>query len=126
MDTVYHSMWQCSRLTSYISACLELVQRNTQVDNISVNNYLFGFGGSGNIALNHVLLELKKHLFYNWIENSVIETFCEHFASILRSLIIKEKIIALYSNKYEKFNEKWKAFIDIYDYRGPDMPLIYS
>ena len=91
-----------------------------------MNNYLFGFGGSGNIALNHVLLELKKHLFYNWGENIGVDAFCEHFTSILRSLIIKEKIIALYSDKYEKFDEKWKVFRDIYDYRGPDMPLIYS
>ena len=95
VDTVYHSTWQCSRLTSYISAGLEFVQRNTHVDNITVNNYLFGYGGSENAALNHVLLELKKHLFYNWSENTNIDAFCEHFASILRSLIIKENIIAL-------------------------------
>ena len=63
---------------------------------------------------------------YNWSENTGIDAFCEHFASIQRSLIIKEKIIALYTDKYDKFDDKWKVFIDIYDYRGPDMPLIYS
>jgi hypothetical protein len=76
--------------------------------------------------LHYVLLELKKHLFYNWSENTGIDALCEHFEGILRSLIIKEKIIALYTDKYEKFIEKWKAFTDIYDYRGPDMPFIYS
>ena len=91
-----------------------------------MKNYLFGYGGLENAALNHVLLQLKKHLFYNGSDNTGIDAFCEHFASILRSLIIKEKTIALYTDKYDKFNDKWKVFTDIYDYRGPDMPLIYS
>ena len=48
-----------------------------------------------------------------------------HFKTI-KSLVIKEKTIAVYSDTYITFDEKWKLFTGIYDYRGPDNPLIYS
>ena len=93
---------------------------------ILLDKYLFGFGTSDFCALNHILLELKKHLFYNWSGDIGVEAFCEQFVKTLKSLIIKEKTIAVYSDTYTTFDEKWKLFTGIYDYRGPDNPLIYS
>ena len=121
-DTVFHNLYQCSRLTPYLSACLEYLRVECNVvDLITSENYLFGFTGSEREGLNHILLELKKHIFYEWNENVGIISFCEQFKSKLRALIINEKIIA-----HSNFNSKWKKFISIYDYRGPDMPQIYS
>ena len=124
-DTVLHSTWQCSRLYPYLTVCLELIKSQCNVD-ITLEKYLFGFGSSDFCALNHILLELKKHLFYNWSGDIGVEAFCEQFVKTLKSLIIKEKTIAVYSDMYTTFDEKWKLFTGIYDYRGPDNPLIYS
>ena len=55
-----------------------------------------------------------------------MEACCELFVKALKSLIIKEKIIAAYSDIYATLDEKWTFFTGIYDYRGPDNPLIYS
>ena len=126
-DTVLHSTWHCSRLSPYLTTCLEYLQAecNVVVD-ITLEKYLFGFGSSEHCALNHILLELKKHIFYNWSEDIGVEAFCEQFIKTIKSIIIKEKTIAVYSDTYSTFDEKWKLFTSIYDYRGPDNPLIYS
>ena len=117
-DTVLHSTWQCGRLSPFITACLEFLQSECNVvANITVEKYLFGFGSSEYCALNHILLELKKHVFYNWSEDIGVEAFCEQFVKTLKSIIIKEKTIAVYSDTYSSFDEKWKHFISIYDYR---------
>ena len=96
------------------------------MDIITAESYLFGFVGSKRDGLNHILLELKKYTFYNLRENMGVSAFCEHFQATLRSLMIKEKINALSYNKMGTFNEKWKNYTSIYDYRGPDMHSIYS
>ena len=96
------------------------------MDIITVESYLFGFVGSRRDGLNHILLELKKYIFYNLRENMVVSAFCEHFQTTLRALMIKEKTNALSSNKMGTFNEKWKNYTSIYDFRGPDMHFIYS
>ena len=38
--------------------------------------------------------------------------------------IKKEKAIALTNKKYDEFDDKWKVFTPIYDYRGPDIDHI--
>ena len=46
------------------------------------------------------------------------------FLRILERLLIKEKQIALNTNKYENFAQKWGDFRrGLYDFMGPD-PLI--
>ena len=66
-DTIYHNLWQCSRLTPYLTACFDfLTVECNLVDIINAENFLFGFIGSKREGINHVLLELKKHVFYNW------------------------------------------------------------
>ena len=88
-DTVLHSTWQCSRLYPYLTACLELIKSQCNID-ITLDKYLFGFGGSDYCALNHILLELKKHVFYNWSEDIGVEAFCEQFVKTIKSLVIKK------------------------------------
>ena len=90
-DTVYHNLRQCSCLTPYLSACFEFLSSECNlVDTINAENYLFGFFGQDGI--NHILLELKKLVFYSWKVEIGVIAFCELFLSKLRSLIIKEKM----------------------------------
>ena len=126
-DTVYHNLWQCSRLTSYLSACFDFLRSECNLEDvINHENYLFGFTGVSREGINHILLEFKKHVFYNWNVEIGVNAFCEQFQSKLRSLIIKEKIIAQANNELSRFYEKWGKYIAIYDFRGPDMQIIYS
>ena len=57
-----------------------------------MRNYLFGFQGNKLSGLNHVLLESKKFIFYNWEENVSVEQLFERFKRRIMHLIIKEKI----------------------------------
>ena len=56
-------------------------------------HYLFGF--KDNKGLNHILIELKKELFYNWDVNVEVDAFCERFLVKIRKLMVKEKHIML-------------------------------
>ena len=56
--------------------------------NITLKTYLFGFNNA--LGLNHILLELKKEIFYNWNVNFSVDTFCEHFMVNVRKIMIKE------------------------------------
>ena len=126
-DTVYHNLWQCSRLTSYLSACFDFLKLECNLEDlINYENYLFGFTGVNREGINHILLELKKHFFYNWKVEIGVRAFCELFQSKVRSLIIKEKIIAQKNNQLPSFYGKWGKYIAIYDFRGPDMQIINS
>ena len=125
-DTVYHNMWQCSRLTLYFTTCFEFLRSDCNlVDTITAENYLFGFMGLRKEGINHILLELKKHIFYNWCAEIGVDAFCEQLKSKVKTIIIKEKAIALNNNRLTLFSEKWEQFTAIYDFRGPDMQ-IYS
>ena len=92
---------------------------------INADNYLFGFNGSNREGINHTLLELKKHIFYDWNVEIEVIAFCELFKSKIRSLIIKEKNIAQSNNQLVNFYSKWDNFTPIYDFRGPDMQIIF-
>ena len=72
--------------------------------------YIFGFQDNNFVGLNHILLELKKELFYNWEENVNIDAFFVNFRKKIMHLMIKEKQIALSTDKLELFTEKWKLF----------------
>ena len=89
---MYHNLWQCSRLSPYLSAWFEFLREECNlVDIITAENYLFGFVGSGRDGLNHILLELKKYTFYNLRENVEVSAFCERFQTTLQHLMIQEK-----------------------------------
>ena len=87
-----------------------------------MNIYLFG--KKDEPGLNHVLLEFKKHLFYNWHQDTSPALFCEQVLNIVRKLIIKEKQIFIAENKLPEFSSKWKKFSDIYDFYGPDLQIV--
>ena len=59
-------------------------------------HYLFGF--KDNKGLNHILIELKKELFYNWDVNVEVDAFCERFLVKIIKLMVKEKHIMLGKN----------------------------
>ena len=85
--------------------------------------YIFGF--PSNTALNKILLELKKELFYNYSENVNSAAFLLNFKTKIMHLMIKEKRIALLYDSFESFADKWKDFSDIYDFMGPDCQIMY-
>ena len=93
----------------------------TVEQNITLKTYLFGF----NNAFNHILLELKKDIFYKWNANLSDVTFCEHFIVKIRKIMIKEKDIMITNEHYDEFVEKWKMFTTIYDFNGLDQQIIF-
>ena len=57
---------------------------------INMKNYLFGFHGQDLVGLNHILLELKKYIFYNWEENVRVDTFLKGLNGKLCTLLSKK------------------------------------
>ena len=90
-----------------------------------MTEYLFGKSGNKHLALNHIILELKKTIFY--ANKSLLESpnFKEIFIEQIRNLMLKEKIISNRKKKFDNFEEKWNNFIHIYDFRGPDKQLTF-
>ena len=86
---------------------------------ISIEKYLFGF--QKNAALNQILLELKKLIFYTWDPAMQVQTFLNIFISKIRKLMILEKQINVKS--LDQYSEKWNNFKDIYDFNGPDIQI---
>ena len=116
------NMWSCPLLVPYVEEIINFLKNDCNViEDISFVQYLFGFGN--NEGLNHILLELKKELFYNWDENVSVGTFCERFQVKVRKLMIKEKQIMLLNNKFEEYLNKCKTFLPIYDFLGPDRQI---
>ena len=85
VDTVLHSIWSCDAIVPYIDKVCKFLEKECNIGEsnlLTVKSYLFG---GKNIGLNHILLELKKEIFYikdfnNWSDIS----FCEYFLSHLR------------------------------------------
>ena len=121
-DTVVHRLYECEVIVEIITSVLTFM--NTQCNqpkNITMVEYLFGLGGDRNIAIDHILLELKKTIFYSTLEDLTNPSFCEHFQNKIRLLIIKEKLVMSENDKLEFFFSKWENFTTIYDFRGPDV-----
>ena len=124
IDTVLHSTWTCVTLVPYITHVINYIRTDCIVGvDITMITYIFGF--PSNMALNQILLELKKELFYNYSENVNIAAFLLNFKTKIMHLIIKEKRIALLNDSFESFADKWKDFSDIYDFMGPDCQIMY-
>ena len=71
-----------------------------------MKQYLFGFQGNKFLGLNHVLLELKKYIFYNFGENVGVVDLFDRFKRRIMHLIIKEKMLAFREDSYETFRVK--------------------
>ena len=124
-DTVLHSTWLCNRIVPYIVHVFEFLETKCKIGvDIKMMEYIFGFQGRKFLGLNHILLELKKEIFYNWRENVGVATFFNCFKQKIMHLIVKEKQIAIASNKFEAFAQKWLNYVEIYDFLGPDCQII--
>ena len=95
------------------------------MDLVTEEKFSFGFCGPNRKGINHILLEFKKHVLYNWKSEIGVIAFCELLRRKIRSLIIKEKYIAQQNDNFSTFNNKWENYTSIYDFRGPDVQ-IYS
>ena len=102
----------------------QFLKRDCKIEQtITLKTYLFGFNNA--LGLNHILLELKKEIFYNWKANIGVVTFCEYCMVKVRKIMIKEKEIMIANEHYQNFVEKWKSFTSIYDFNGPDQQIVY-
>ena len=109
-DTVLHSLWSCTLKVPHVVKVLQFLRRDCYVkENITLQLYIFGV--KDNLGLNHIILELKKEVFYNWCAGVGEVTFCERFISKMRRIMIKEKQIMLEKDNFEKYFEKWNEFI---------------
>ena len=123
-DSIDHSLFSCSEITKVLSIFFKFLKDECNIsENIGMIDYLFGFPSKKCGGLNHVLLELKKSLFYSLESNMDAGLFCEKLKCNIKRLIVKEKIVMGTKNEYEKFNQKWGKFTSIYDFRGPDIQI---
>ena len=126
VDTVLHSTYLCSSIKVHIKYLFRFLKNkcNVLVD-INMVNYLFGFQGTEFRGLNHILLEFKKHIFYSWVEDASVLSFFEEFRRQIQYIIVKEKQIALNSEKFATLASKWEKFTEFYDFFGPDCQIMY-
>ena len=65
IDTVVHRLYECEIISRVVETILEILQNECKQPYISMIEYLFGKTGNTYLALNHVVLELKKnHSFF--------------------------------------------------------------
>ena len=126
-DTIIHRLYDCELIGLHIEKILNFLKLEcNKMYEISMIEFLFGKSGEQFLALNHVVLELKKLVFYASKEFLSSEDFPELYYAKIKALIIKEKRISLDNDKYETFSNKWNDFICIYDFRGPDIEMFHS
>ena len=124
-DSVCHSLYDCEKVVPIISNIFSLIIDNCRaIENINMTDYLFGIHGCQFDGVNHVLLELKKFLFYDWKIDVSVDDLCANFVLLIIKIIIKEKKIYQTSNNINRFYSKWEKFKHIYDFRGPDIQII--
>ena len=109
VDTVQHSIWSCGTIAPFISYVVVFLNTKCTVGvDINMKQYMFGFQGTKFLGLNHILLELKKYIFYNFEENVGVAQLFERFNRRIMHLMIKEKMLAPSADNYEKFRVKWE------------------
>ena len=123
VDTILHCLYQCQLVVPFVDRISDFlrIQCNFQ-ENIDSLQYFFGF--KNNIAVNHIVLELKKELFYNWDSTVDVGIFLERFVAKIRKIMIIEKKCIKTDKMFNQYSKKWNEFIVIYDFRGPD-PSIF-
>ena len=124
-DSIVHRLYDCEKLTYITNTIFDFLKSNCCYPNtISIIDYLFGIQGEKYLGYNHFLLELKKTIFYSSTADLDSLTFCDQFYNKIKTIIIKEKIIALNNGKFDQFCLKWENFSTIYDFRGPDIEIV--
>ena len=64
-DTIIHRLYECEKIVLLVDSVLVKLREYYGLrSTITMNEYLFGKPGSEYLALNHILLELKKYVFY--------------------------------------------------------------
>ena len=120
-DTIIHRLYECELIFSTVDKILRYITTKCNKSyTVSMIEYIFGKTGFEFLGLNHLLLELKKMIFYAKKEDLSSPYFFELFCNRIRNLMIKEKISQSEKNKFEEFLSKWKDFTAFYDFRGPD------
>ena len=113
----------CANSSIYVAKISQFLKRDCKVNEIiTMKPYLFGLKNA--IGLNHILLELKKEIFYNWNANISVVTFCEHFMVKIKKIMVKEKEVMISNDHFGDYFGKWKQFTAIYDFLGPDQQII--
>ena len=126
-DTIRHRLYECETVVHKVESVFKFLKSNCRVSSqITVIEYLFGKIGPEHIGLNHILLELKKCIFYSKAEFISSPLFLNIFLFKVQNLIIKEKLVSLRNSKYDVFCNKWQNFTKIYDFRGPDPFIVYT
>ena len=68
-DTIVHRLYECELVVPVVNQFLSLLQNECeQTINITMITFLFGIPGNDYNALNQILLELKKSIFYSCTE----------------------------------------------------------
>ena len=114
---------QCQLLVPFVDKIFNFLNQQCQIDEtISIKRYLFGF--LKNTALNQILLELKKLIFYTGDPAMQVDSFFTLFVSKIRKVMIIERQVKLSTKSLDQYSEKWEKFKDIYDFNGPDLQII--
>ena len=120
-DTIIHRLYECEWVAGIVDRVLKYIKDNcNKLYTPNMVEYIFGKTGIEFLGLNHLLLELKKVIFYSKKENLSSPHFFELFSNRIRNLIKKEKKIHSENNSFGDFLIKWKDFTVFYDFRGPD------
>ena len=123
-DTIVHRLFECEFVIGKTDLVFSYLRENCNSSySVTMIEYLFGKNGEKYNGLNHLLLELKKTIFYSNKECLCSPSFVDLFWNQVRNLIKKEKIVKLKVNRLDEFEDKWKDFTKIYDFRGPDEPI---
>ena len=121
-DTIQHCLMQCQLLVPFVDKIFNFLNQQCLIqETITIKSYLFGFSKSP--ALNQILLELKKLIFYTWDPAMQVNSFFTIFISKIRKLMIIEKQINLSNKRFDQYSKKWEKFKNIYDFNGPDIQL---
>ena len=92
-DSICHSLYDCEKVVPIISNIFTfLVDNYKKVKSLSMIDYLFGIQGRENDGMNHLLLELKKYIFYDWSQEYSVDYMSEQFLFRVVKLIIKENL----------------------------------
>ena len=109
VDTILHCVWQCHLVVPYVEKISDFlkIQCNFE-ENFSSLPYFFGF--KNNTAVNHIVLELKKELFYNWDSNVDLDIFLERFVAKIRKIMNIEKNCLKNDKMFNQYSKNGMSF----------------
>ena len=106
-------------MVPYVAKIIDFLKEKCNLQE-NIDGVQFICGVKNNTALNHILIEIKKELFYNWDNEVGLEIFLDRFVAKIRKKMILEKNCIKSNLLFDQYSKKWNNFIYIYDFRGPD------